>query len=340
MNYPALIFGTLLIGIILIYQANPWSIDDQREYAGINKIEGEATKKETAFANIGLQTNTSISSIPLGDVLAGGPAKDGIPAILDPKFISIAEASEWLEDEGLGIIYSSGGITRFYPYAILYWHEIVNDQIAGQNIAVTFCPLCGSAIIFDRGEDVFGVSGKLWESNLLMYDKKTETLWSQIIGEAVVGDRTGETLDILDANVISFSELKEGYPGAQVLSKDTGYRRSYGDSPYGNYETNNSLYFPVSSSDDAFHKKELFHIVNVGEKSVGFMRTDLIEAGEAEIEANGQTIRAEVSGESTITITNTSTGEELPGYIAMWFSWVTHVDLDRVVWPSSSSPLL
>lgn len=332
------IFGAVLLGAIALYQLQPWSIKDATYQGtqGVTQEEAVQEGRETAFSNIGLQTNTAISSIPLSEVLGGGPAKDGIPAILDPKFTSVDEATAWLDDEGLGIIYEYEGVTRYYPYAILYWHEIANDSIGDHYFAVTFCPLCGSSIIFDRessGEiDTFGVSGKLWESNLMMYDHKTETLWSQILGEAMVGDRTGEELTILGTNIISFADVRVNHPDAEVLSKETGHTRSYGSSPYGNYEENNSLYFPVSNEDEAFHKKELFYIVNMGEKSVGFMRADLLEAGGAEVDVDGQTVRAEVGESSEIKVTNLATQKELPGYIAMWFSWVTHVDLERVIW--------
>ncbi len=331
MPQSAYVFGALLLGAIAIYQFQPWSIQDASIDSPIAAVE-ETEKRETAFSNIGLETNTAISSIPLSNVLGGGPAKDGIPAILNPTFTSVDEATEWLDDEGLGIIYEYGGVTRYYPYAILYWHEIANDIVADKNIAVTFCPLCGSSIIFDRGDDVFGVSGKLWESNLMMYDHKTESLWSQILGEAKVGDRTGEKLKILGTNIISFADVQKNHSNAEVLSRNTGNARSYGNSPYGNYEENNKLYFPVSNEDEAFHKKELFYLVNVGNKSVGFMRSDLIEAGNAEVDLDGQIIRAEVGESSEITVTNLTTGKELPGYIAMWFSWVTHINLERVVW--------
>jgi len=326
MNQIVYIFGGIIITTIALYQFQPWSIEEPQD-----------ANKETAFSNIGLQTNTAISSIPLTNVLGGGPPKDGIPAITDPKFTSIDEATDWLDDEGLGIIYEHGGVTRYYPYTVLYWHEIANDNIGDHYFAVTFCPLCGSSIIFNRENngqiDTFGVSGKLWESNLMMYDHKTESLWSQILGEAKVGDRTGEKLEILGTNIITFAEIRTKYPDAEILSKETGYTRSYGNSPYGSYETNNDLYFPVSNEDEAFHKKELFYIVNIGAKSIGFMRADLLEAGSAEVEVDGETIRAEVN-DSEIKVTNLATQKELPGYIAMWFSWVTHVDLERVVWPN------
>lgn len=328
MNQVTYIFGGLLIASIALYQLQPWSIKD----ANVNTPETVTT----AFFNIGLETNTAISSIDLSEVLGGGPPKDGIPAITNPKFTSVDEATAWLDDEGLGIIYEYKGITRYYPYAILYWHEIANDNIGSHYFTVTFCPLCGSSIIFDRTNngqvDTFGVSGKLWESNLMMYDHQTETLWSQILGEAMVSDRTGEKLKILGTNIISFADVRLSHPNAEVLSKETGHNRSYGTSPYGNYEENNDLFFPVSNSDNAFHKKELFYIVNMGEKSIGFMRSDLLEAGSAEVEADGQTILAEVDESGAIKAMNQSTQKELPGYIAMWFSWVTHVDLERIIW--------
>jgi hypothetical protein len=290
------------------------------------------TKQETAFSNIGLQTNTAVHSIPLSEVLGGGPPKDGIPAINNPEFQPVSQV-DWLDDENLGILYENQGEVRYYPYAILYWHEIVNDTVRGQDVAVTFCPLCGSAVVFDRGSDLFGVSGKLWESNLLMYDQKTESLWSQILGEAVVGDRTGESLEVLSSNIIRWEEVIENYPDAKVLSRETGFRRNYGRSPYGNYEDNNSLFFPVSNQDQAFHKKELFHIVSLDGKSIGFQRSELIEAKEASVEVNNKIIQAEAKDDGTIEVIDTSTNTPLPGYTAMWFSWVTHADKERVIWP-------
>lgn len=330
MNNIPLVFGGVLLAAILAF-TQPWNINngDQNPSTGSNT---ESSEVEMAFSNIGLKTNTEISSIPLSDVLGGGPPKDGIPAVFDPQFITVNEASEWIDDNGLGMLLEIDGVTRFYPYAVLYWHEIVNDTIGGKNVAVTFCPLCGSALTFDRKDDIFGVSGKLWESNLLMYDRKTETLWSQIRAEAMVGDRTGETLEILDSNVISFKELKEAHPDAEVLSKQTGHRRAYGQSPYGDYETNDDLYFPVSESDEAYHKKDLFHIVYVDDKSVGFLREDLFETGNAEVEVNGRMIKAEAKEDGSIVVTDEGSGENLPGFITMWFSWVTHIDQERVVW--------
>jgi len=134
-------------------------------------------------------------SIPLDEILSGGPPKDGIPAINDPKFITTEEADKFLDDSSVGLGLTLNGINRFYPYLVLVWHELANDNIGGQAVLVSYCPLCATGVVFDSkvgGEDQeFGVSGKLWQSNLLMYNRTgnedTESLWSQVLGEAVVG---------------------------------------------------------------------------------------------------------------------------------------------------------
>lgn len=288
--------------------------------------------KETAFANKDLSTNTYRTSIDLGQVIDAGQPKDGIPAIIEPKFGTIVDTEEWLDDDAMGILYTDDQVTRYYPYAILYWHEIVNDTLNDKNIVITFCPLCGTAIIYERGDDNFGVSGKLWESNLLMYDQKTESLWSQILGEAVVGDRLGEKLKMLNSTIISFADLKTNYPDAQILNRDTGHYREYGQSPYGDYEASDALYFPVSITDDAFSKKELFHIVNVDGKSIGFLRSALLETGEAVLTVNDQNVTAKFKEDGTVLVMNQGTQEIIPSYTAMWFAWVSQTNPERIIW--------
>lgn len=289
-----------------------------------------------------LETDTSIHSVDLDDVLSGSQPKDGIPALYDPEFETQDQAREWLDDEGLGILYQDETEARFYPYAILYFHEIVNDEVNNTPIAVTFCPLCGSALVFERTIDEkverFGVSGKLWESNLLMYDLETESLWSQILGEAVVGEKTGALLTVLPADTLTFAEVKEYFPEAQILSRETGYDRSYGASPYGDYETNDSLYFPVkglgSSEAKAFPKKKLFVVSTaLPGKTLGFHRSDLLEEKEAEIKVDGETIEAKVLEDGTVQLRDVETDEFLPHFTTMWFSLFAHLgEEEAVVW--------
>lgn len=293
---------------------------------------------EERFAQVGLATNLKKTEIPFQFVLNGGPAKDGIPALTNPEnWITVAEASDWLKPTSEGVLYETEGETRFYPYDILIWHEIVNDTVGDKAIAVTFCPLCNSAIIYDRmvdGETLeFGVSGMLWESNLLMYDKGTESLWSQIVGRAKVGNMMGKTLTLLPAQVITYADLQKNFADAKILSKETGYERAYGENPYGDYALTEKLAFPVSAIDSQVHPKEIFYIVNSGEVSAGAHWKSLLANGEAEVELpdEGGTIHFVVNEDKTITATDAD-GDELNGYFAMWFSWMTHQDMQKAVW--------
>lgn len=291
-------------------------------------------KIQQNFIRDGLKTNTALASISLDKVLDGGPGKDGIPALTNPLFVSVSDASNFLTDELEGIKVSIGNTTRFYPYNILVWHEIVNDVLEGKHLAVTFCPLCGSAIVFDADSngksEIFGVSGKLYESNLLMYDKVTESLWSQILGEAVVGDKTGEKLAIFPSQVISFKEIKSHYPQAMVLSIKTGFKRNYSLYPYGDYNTSQKIYFPISINDTRLPAKEIMYIVNYNNHSIAFKRAALKDGIVAQVKVGGEIITARLHG-GEVSVT-TSLGAELPGYNAMWFSWAIYHQKDGAVW--------
>ncbi|HSM56966.1 MAG TPA: DUF3179 domain-containing protein [Candidatus Sulfomarinibacteraceae bacterium] len=192
-------------------------------------------------------TDFSQHSIPFNEILSGGPPKDGIPAIDSPSFVSVSEADEWLNDVEPVTVLEHGGETRIYPYQILTWHEIVNDVIGDRPVAVTFCPLCNTAIAFDATVDGmaldFGTTGRLRYSNLLMYDRQTESWWQQATGEAVIGEFTGERLTFLPAATVSWAEAQDTYPDAPVLSRDTGHRRNYGQNPYTGYDNINSSPF-------------------------------------------------------------------------------------------------
>lgn len=186
-------------------------------------------------------TDFSRATISFDEVLSGGPPKDGIPAIDDPKFVSIDEAEEWLEPQESVLVYSVDTATHIYPIQILMWHEIVNDTVGGRPVSVTYCPLCNTGVAFDRRHDGevldFGVSGRLRFSNLLMYDRQTESWWQQATGVGVVGDFAGDRLEILPLLLLSWEDAVARFPEAQVLSRDTGYSRDYGRNPYLRYDT-------------------------------------------------------------------------------------------------------
>lgn len=171
------------------------------------------------------------------EILSGGPPPDGIPPIDDPQFVSVAEADEWLNDPEPVLVLDIDGDVRAYPMQILMWHEIVNDTVGGIPVSVTYCPLCNSAITFDRTirgvETTFGTSGSLYFANLVMYDRATESLWNQLDGRAVVGVLTGEKLDTIPSSMLAWGEFKEARPEALVLDRNrTGASRRYGTNPY------------------------------------------------------------------------------------------------------------
>jgi hypothetical protein len=192
-------------------------------------------------------TDFSIHSVSYDEILSGGPPKDGIPALDDPQFVSVDEAGNWLGDLEPVILFDNQGDTRIYPLQILMWHEIVNDVVGGMPVVITFCPLCNTAIAFDATLDGkvldFGTSGRLRYSNLVMYDRQTESWWQQATGNAIIGELTGAQLTFLPASIISWSEARETFPDAQVLSRDTGFNRDYGRNPYTGYDNVNSSPF-------------------------------------------------------------------------------------------------
>ncbi len=192
------------------------------------------------FSTYGWKTDFSKHSVPLDEISSGGPGKDGIPSIDEPLFITPEEATLDVGDHEPVVAVDINGEAKAYPINILVWHEIVNDTIGGVPVTVTFCPLCNTAIAFDRRLDGtvydFGVSGNLRYSDLIMYDRQTESWWQQITGTAIVGALTGKKLTPVPASMVSFLDFRTTYPAAVVLSRDTGFLRSYGRNPYLGYD--------------------------------------------------------------------------------------------------------
>ena len=203
----------------------------------------------------GWDTNITKKNIDLSELKMGGPPKDGIPSIDNPIFISQVKANKWIGSSEPVIAFTHRGEARAYPLQILIWHEIVIDHFKETPVLITFCPLCYSAIVFDRRIDgethEFGVSGFLRHSDMIMFDRKTESLWQQFTGEAVVGDYTGKSLKILPSQIMSFKQFREAYPIGMVLSKETGYERSYGENPYTGYDNINNSPFFIDDLPDA-----------------------------------------------------------------------------------------
>ena len=212
------------------------------------------------YTLVGEEENRNI--VPPELIVNGGPPPDGIPSIDNPKFIQIRKAEEFLEDSDLVVGLNINGDIRAYPLQILVWHEIVNDKVGNTPVAVTYCPLCFTNQVFNRtmndGQILeFGTSGKLYNSNLVMYDRTTKSLWSQAMAQGIGGTFAGIKLERIPFDVAYWKEWKQLYPDSKVLSTDTGSTRPYGADPYGDYYTNGEILFPVSNSDDRVGLKEI-----------------------------------------------------------------------------------
>lgn len=199
-------------------------------------------------------------AIPRDEVFDGGPGKDGIPALTEPEFIS-ADAADYLRDDELVIGFADGDEARAYPHHILDWHEIINDRVGELNIALTYCPLTGTGIGWNREIDgkvtTFGVSGLLYNSNLIPYDRETNSNWSQIRLDCVNGKLRGREAETFPLIETTWHTWKEMYPSTTVVSQNTGHNRDYKRYPYGNYRTSHSyLIFPVANEDNRLPNKE------------------------------------------------------------------------------------
>jgi hypothetical protein len=264
--------------------------------------------------------------VPLSEIVSGGPPKDGIPSIDNPKFVS-AEQATFLSDNTLGMYVDVNGDKRFYPTNILAWHEIVNDVVGGKPLAITFCPLCGSALVFERtisGEIFeFGTSGMLYQSNLVMYDRQTDSLWSQILGKAIVGQLVGTELTLYPADTLLFSTIKT-IPDVKILSTDTGYVRDYQHNPYYDYEKSDEIIFPVNNKDARLPAKTHVWTISVDGVMKSYVIDKLIEEKHVQDSVNGHQLDISIDEKQAITVLDKTTGKNIIGFRALWFSVVAH----------------
>ncbi len=236
----------------------------------------------TQIADDGIMTtNGQNHIIPLEKIKSGGPPKDGIPSIDTPEFTEASQEYHVSDsDTVLGL--EINGDVRAYPLSILVWHEIVNDNVGGVPVAVTYCPLCFTNQVFERvidGQEVeFGTSGKLYNSNLVMYDRLTNSYWSQALGKAIVGELTGYELSTIPFDVIRWGDWKSLHPDSVVLTTNTGHIRAYGVDPYGNYYTETRILFPVENTDDRMHPKEIILGFNDGDVYKAYKQQDVESA--------------------------------------------------------------
>ena len=297
-----------------------------------NKVITQIDDSEIKIAKDGTKYIVDPSKIRGGGPGKGGIGVDrGIPALADKNmnFVSVEEADNWIEDNELVLALEYKGVKRVYPYQILVWHEIVNDNIAGDPILITYCPLCGTGIAYEsyievngkKVETRFGVSGKLFNSNLIMYDEVTDTYWQQIDGLAIVGELTGQELKEISIDTVVWGEWKAIHPDSEVLSQETGISRNYGRDPYGNYYEDSFLLFPVENSDNRIFAKDLVFGIEIDGIYKAYREIDVKKVGVIEDVVNGVNIRLERLDDGRIVVTNIDTGEEIVKEVGFWFSW-------------------
>ena len=185
-------------------------------------------------------TDFKLHTVPYVEIKPGGPPRDGIPPIDRPVFAAVQQAPDYLADEEPVLVLELGGEQRAYPLSILILHEIVNDVVGGEAVAITYCPLCNTGLVFGRtvnGQALrFGTTGLLRNSNLIMWDNATESWWQQATGEAIVGELTGRVLKFIPAQIVSWDAFRDAFGGGVVLTRDTGFVRAYDLPPYGGYD--------------------------------------------------------------------------------------------------------
>jgi len=264
MNYQYPILGGIGVVAVLVimYTAAVMTVPHQTAIDSIENTSVESspmTSQEQSLSQIQI-TDGIKHIVPLDKIKSGGPPKDGIPSIDKPNFVAASEAN-FVSDNDIVIGLQINGETKAYPLFILVWHEIVNDIVGDVPVAVTYCPLCFTNQVFERtinGEITeFGTSGKLYNSNLVMYDRNTDSQWSQAIGMAITGELTSHVLKRVPFDVAKWSDWKTLYPETLVLTTNTGHIRAYGSDPYGDYYTDPQIIFPVENKDDRLHPKEI-----------------------------------------------------------------------------------
>jgi hypothetical protein len=264
-----------------------------------------------------------------GMITSGGPPPDGIPPIERPSYVTIDEASKTWSDDAVIDAFIIGGQPRAYPRFITVWHEIVNESSEGKPIAITYCPLTGSTLVFsgvlpDGRTTTFGTSGMLYNSNLVMYDRATKSMWPQLFGTAVRGDQRGQRLTELGgAATTTFGRWKARFPDGVVLSRETGHSRAYGTWPYGDYDRAASVMFPVRYRDERFHPKKVVVGVRANDAAVAIPKDEFgAQKKERTIEVGGREVIARYDGGlDAIRVLDRGTEQPVSAYEVMWFAW-------------------
>lgn len=278
--------------------------------------------------------------VPLAAIEQGGPPRDGIPSIDRPRFVDADKSGLKGADRVLGIVRS--GIPRAYPVRILNWHEVVNDRLGAEAVAVTYCPLCGTGMAFDArvgGKEAssFGVSGLLYNSDVLLYDRGTESLWSQIMEQSVAGPMKGVKLTPVPLTHTSWAHWRSRHPRSEVLSSDTGYSRDYERDPYAGYDAVQRLMFDVQHRDERLPLKEWVLGVRLGGQAKAYPFSALagrVDAkGELQDRLGGVPLTIRFDGTHRTAEAFDAKDQALPSVMAFWFAWAAFHPKTEVLVP-------
>lgn len=265
------------------------------------------------------------SLVPAARIQRGGPPRDGIPSIDTPRFLTTA-AVDFLHDYDRVLGLNVGGVQRAYPVRILDYHEIVNDRIGGRAVTITWCPLCGSGMAFSaelEGRQLrFGVSGLLYNSDLVLYDRETESLWSQLMRQAISGPLKGTRLRMMPLAHTSWADWRRRHPDGQVLSLDTGHDRDYTRPAYPGYAQDHQLYFPVDPVSRRYHPKELVIGLEIDGRFKAYPFTELSRhQGELWDRVAGRKVQVVFDPVHRSARVLAADGLEIPTVISFWFAW-------------------
>jgi len=316
--YPLILIGILAVALITYLIVT--NITGQT--VSISEVTKRVSQVATGESGFDFDENT-LGYENLADLQQGCPFKDCIPSIDDPQFESVESANEWLGDDDVVFVFEQGEVVRAYPQKIMNRHEIVNDVVDGDPVVVTFCPLCGSSLAFDRAVDgevlEFGVSGKLHNNDLVMYDRQTESLWQQITGESIVGEMFGTLLNQIPLSGMRWSQVKTDFPDAEVLSRE-GPASTYERYPYGDYESDPDPLFPMSNVDNTIHPKTVVYGVEIDGSSKAYTEDAIKDELKISDSING--VAVEISYDNgNIKVIRLDTEEELPATRLFWFAW-------------------
>ena len=266
------------------------------------------------------------AAVPVDEIRKTGVRRDGIPSIDEPKFVT-ADSADFLREDDRVIGVVRNGLAKAYPIRILDHHEVVNDEFAGEAIVVTYCPLCYTGMVFSaQAKDFglkFGVSGLLYNSDVLLYDRRTGSLWSQIMNSAITGPLKGMKLPAVPASHTTWRHWRTRHPATTVLSTDTGHRRNYRRSPYLDYSRSRALMFPVKEKDARLRNKALVLGVVISGASRAYPFDELRKNGVESFDdvIAGKPVTIEWSAEDDFARVLDDNGNELPSVIAYWFAW-------------------